>query len=346
MNADDIEVFDPSNDPKKLSLKPVSGGELLAKIKPLHFVIEDILAKGYVYTLTARNNHGKSTLMALMTKCITEGAKFGSQRTERGRILILSGENTPDTLLKLKAIDIDPSMFDVVDGSYEMRANADDQLKNLAHEYAGIFVDSNQAYFGDGEMNGNSESLAHAQAFRRLTKAPGEPFVCILSHPTKNADEENLIPYGGGSFMNEIDGNITLNLQNGLAKLSHTKLRQPSFDGIDFKLQVHEFPELRNNFGKATTSTVFEAISSDQAFVEGHKEEMIRHRFLVEFQAKEKPSATDLGDKYFTNPIDPEKPNFDARKKRAQRIIQKLVEQKLLTKSLNLTKDGRNFINE
>jgi hypothetical protein len=271
---------------------------------------------------------------------------FGSMRTERGRILILSGENTPDTLLKLKAIGVDPSMFDVVDGSYEMRANVDDQIKCMDQEYSGVFIDSNQAYFGDGEMNGNSESLAHAQAFRRLTKANGEPFVCILSHPTKNADEDNLIPYGGGSFMNEIDGNITLNLQNGLAKLSHTKLRQPSFDGIDFKLQVHEFPELRNNFGKATTSTVFEAISSDQAFVEGHKEEMIKHKFLLEYKAKDKPSSADLGDKYFTNPIDPENPNWETKRKKAQRITNLLIKEKLLTKSLNLTKDGRSFINE
>jgi ATPase subunit of ABC transporter with duplicated ATPase domains len=156
----------------RLDLTPISGTKLMAEIKPLDFVVEDIFAEGYLYTLTARNNQGKSTLMALLTKCITEG--------------LLSGENTPDTLLKLKAIDCDPAMFDLIDTSYSMREYVDDQLNSLIHDYAGIFVDSNQAYFGDGEMNGNSDALAHAQALRRLTKASGKPFSCVLSHPTKS----------------------------------------------------------------------------------------------------------------------------------------------------------------
>jgi hypothetical protein len=103
---------------------------------------------------------------------------------------------------------------------------------------------------------------------------------------------------------------------------------------------------MRNNFGKATTSTYFETISNDQAFVEGHKEEMIKHKFLIEYRGKEKPSSTDLGDKYFTNPADPDNPNWEARRKKAQRITNLLIKEKLLSKSLNLTKDGRNFINE
>lgn len=337
---------DTSNQKTKMALKPISGTLMMEQIKPLDYVVEDIFARGYVYTLTAKNNHGKSTLMALLTKCITEGKNFGSLRTERGRILILSGENTPDTLLKFKAIGCDPDMFDIVDQAYEIRANVADQIEALEHEYAGIFIDSNQAYFGDGDQNSNSDALGHAQAFRRLTKARGAPFVCVLSHPKMNFDEDNMIPYGGGSFMNEIDGNLTLKLSNGLAELSHTKLRQPSFDEVDFKLRVHEFEGMKNNFGKSTTSTIFDAISSDAAFVEQHQDEVIKHKFLVEHKASKKPSAGDLGDKYFTNPIEPEEPNFAARKKRAQRIIERLIAEKLLTKSLNLTKSGRNFIDE
>lgn len=328
------------------SLTPINGAGVMATIKPLDYVIEDIFAKGYVYSLTARNNQGKSTLMALMVKCITEGKPFGGKRVAKGRVLILSGENTPDTLLKLKAIGVDPAMFDIVDGSYEMRAFVRQQLQAFTTQYAAIFVDSNQAYFGDGEMNSNGEALAHAKAFRSLTKASGNPFVCVLSHPSKSADDENLVPYGGNSFMNEIDCNLTLILRNGLATLHHTKLRQPTFEEIRFKLHVHEFPEMTNNFGKPTTSTYFEAISADVAFVIEHKEEMIKHKFLVEYKQPIKPTSSDLGNKYFTNPLDPEKPNWDARRKKAQRITNLLIKEDLLTKTLNLTKSGRNFINE
>jgi hypothetical protein len=329
-----------------VDLTPVSGATLMENIKPLHFVVEDIFARGYVYTLTAKNNHGKSTLMALLTQCITSGQSLGPYRVENGRVLILAGENTYDTILKLKALNLDASMFDVVDGAYEMRAFVKQQLASLKGPYSGIFVDSNQAYFGDGEMNSNSEALAHAKAFRSLTKAGGNPFICILSHPVKNAEESNLVPYGGNAFINEIDGNLTLHFNQGLAKFSHTKLRQPSFGTLDLKLHVHEFTEMRNNFGKPTTTTTFEVLTADEAFVENHKEQMIKAKFLMEYKAPQKPSYSELGDKYFTNPMDPENPNQATRKKKAERLSKLLIDEKLVTKSLYVTKKGRDFIYE
>ena len=38
---------------------------------------------------------------------------------------------------------------------------------------------------------------------------PGEPCVIVACHPVKNASDDNLIPRGGGAFLNEVDGNLT-----------------------------------------------------------------------------------------------------------------------------------------
>jgi hypothetical protein len=39
---------------------------------------------------------------------------------------------------------------------------------------------------------------------------PGRPAVVMATHPTKHADATNLLPRGGGGFLNEVDGNLSL----------------------------------------------------------------------------------------------------------------------------------------
>ena len=242
----------------------------LKEIKPLSYVVENLLVKGYLYTLTARNNHGKTTLAALLVAAVSTGQPFAKMRTEQGRVLMLSGENAYDTDLKLKALGekIDLTQVDVIDGSFDMRMEALNVVMENQHWiYSLVVCDSLQAFFGDGDMNSNGEALAHIKAFRLLMRLPGNPAVLTLAHPIKNPDPSNLVPYGGGSVMNEVDGNLTLVLSDNIATLGHTKLRQPGFMDHKFELSIHEFDDMTNNFGGKVTSSVFTAMD----FVEAEK---------------------------------------------------------------------------
>ena len=247
-------------------LIPKSAQDYLDNLEPFEYIVENLIVKGDFYTLTARNNHGKSTLATLLMAAVSKGEDFGNLRTIKGRVLFLSGENTNDAILKLKALGsrINLSQVDIVGSSFEIRKHAD-FYQTLGQSYSLVIVDSNQSYFGQGDMNGNGDQMSHAKAFRKLTEIEGKPAVVVLSHPIKSAERDNLLPYGGGSFYNEIDSNLTLWLDGDIGTFHHLKLRQPSFAPMNFKLNVVELEGMVTNFGTPVTSTVFESMSEAQA---------------------------------------------------------------------------------
>jgi hypothetical protein len=76
---------------------------------------------------------------------------------------------------------------------------------------------------------------------RPLTKIGGLPTVVVAAHPIKNAAEDNLLPYGSGAILNEVDGNLTLWKQPATGFVSlhwQGKLR-----GIDFEPVMFRFEE-------------------------------------------------------------------------------------------------------
>lgn len=266
--ASEVAVRSTAKKEEKINprLIPKSAKDYLDNLEPVEYLIENLIVKGKLYTLTARNNHGKNTLVSLLMGAVSKGANFGNLQTIQGRVLFISGENTHDAMLKLKALGlkIDLSQVDVVDLAFEMRKNAN-FYKDLEQAYSLVIVDSNQSYFGDGDMNANGTQLLHAQSLRELTRIKGRPAVIVLSHPIKNAERDNLIPYGGNSFTNEIDTNIMLWLDGDMATIQGGKTRQPSIVPMNFKLVVVELEDMVTNFGTPVTSTVFEFIDEAQA---------------------------------------------------------------------------------
>ena len=73
-----------------------------------------------------------------------------------------------------------------------------------------VIYDTFQAGFDGDEFNNNAQVLKFIKRLRPLTILLGQPAVLVLMHPTKNAGEDNLVPYGEGSIMNEVDGNLTV----------------------------------------------------------------------------------------------------------------------------------------
>ena len=72
-----------------------------------------------------------------------------------------------------------------------------------------------------------------------LTGCKGSPAVVALAHPVKNPDRENLLPRGGGAFLAELDGNLTLWAEGDRATTTlhwQGKLRGVDFAPVNFSL--------------------------------------------------------------------------------------------------------------
>src|SRR5208283_2430136 len=69
----------------------------------------------------------------------------------------------------------------------------------------------------------------------------------------KNADQNNLVPYGSGAILNEVDGNLTLwkEPETGLILLHHQgKLRGPEFEPMLFRFEVTGSPDILDAKGR------------------------------------------------------------------------------------------------
>ncbi len=101
----------------------------------------------------------------------------------------------------------------------EMRERIREEIKQVG-PISLIIVDTAAAYFEGDDENLNTQFGDFARrTLRPLTMMPGEPCVVVACHPVKNASDDNLIPRGGGSLLNEMDGNLTALLLSGVVAL-------------------------------------------------------------------------------------------------------------------------------
>lgn len=125
-----------------------------------------------------------------------------------------------------------------------------------------IVVDTSAAYYEGDEENGNVQAGAHARMFRQLLKFPGEPCTLILCHPVKNAQQDNLLPRGGGAFIAEVDGNLTCWKTDSLVSMHWLgKFRGPDFAPLSFQLETVTSPQLKDSKGRAIPSVAARALS-------------------------------------------------------------------------------------
>ena len=88
--------------------------------------------------------------------------------------------------------------------------------------------------------------MSFTRRFRPLATRRGLPVVIIAAHPPKQAGDDNLLPYGGGGTLNEVDGNFTLRLdENGLYAFHwQGKIRGLPFDPLHFKIERMDSPDV------------------------------------------------------------------------------------------------------
>src|SRR5262249_10304965 len=146
------------------------------------------------------------------------GRMLNERELMEGRILYLAGENPDDIRMRWIAMaehmgfDVNKIKVHFVVGRGPGFSDVVEQIKEEVAWLGGvvmIVVDTSAAFFEGADENSNVDSLAHALLLRGLTELAGRPCVIVNTHPVKNASDDNLLPRGGGAFLNEMDGNLT-----------------------------------------------------------------------------------------------------------------------------------------
>jgi hypothetical protein len=252
-----------------------SSTEFVTNFTPPDYLIDGLLQRRFIYSMTGPTGEGKTSVALLIALCVERGWPIDGREIDKGKVLFLAGENPDDVRMRwikqLADAGIDPSEVNVffVPGSFAIsdRIMRDRIMHaNGAHgPFDLIIVDTSAAFFEGDDENVNTQMLAHAKRLRGLIGLiTGNPTVIVTSHPVKNFSRENMLPRGGGAFLNEMDGNLTCMKINGtmITELNwQGKFRGIDFNAIPFRLGVGKSEKLRDSKGRHIWTVVARQVS-------------------------------------------------------------------------------------
>jgi hypothetical protein len=228
-------------------VKLITKRQMLEKFTPPDWLARGIAQRRFIYSLTGQTGHAKTAIALLFAKLVATGQPLGPHDVKAGRVAYLVGENPDDVTMRLIGSDslrddkaIDDEIY-FIRGTLNISENFD-AIRNEIGKIGGVdllIVDTSAAYFQFPEENNNAQIGAHGRTLRRLTELPGEPCVLVLCHPVKYVTEvEQLVPRGGGAFLAEMDGNMTVRRTgDNVVELHHSsKFRGPGFEPLNFRL--------------------------------------------------------------------------------------------------------------
>jgi hypothetical protein len=239
-----------------------SSSGFTAGFVPPDYLVDGILQRRFLYSLTGPTGHGKTCVLLLIAAHVAQGKELGSNMVGQGRVIVLAGENPDDVRMRWIAmsehLDFDPNEIgvDFLPGVFpiaEMKSAIEQRAQELGCKYALVIVDTSAAYFSGAEENSNVQLGKHARELRTLVEVPGGPTVLVSCHPTKNADLDNLLPRGGGAFLAEVDGNLICRKSGGedVTEMHwHGKFRGPDFNPQAFELRQVTTAKLVDSSGK------------------------------------------------------------------------------------------------
>ena len=74
----------------KLSLL-LSAEQFIAGFTPPAYLIDGIIQRGYLYSLTARTHHGKTAVSMYIAQCIARSEAMHGHSVKGGTVLLLAG---------------------------------------------------------------------------------------------------------------------------------------------------------------------------------------------------------------------------------------------------------------
>ena len=276
----------------------------MAGFTPPAYLVDGVLQRGYLYSLTARTGHGKTAVGMYVAQSIARGLPMHGKEVKAGTVLLLAGENPDDIRARFlvladaygfKAEDLKmrfvAGVIDIAARMPEIRAEAE-KIGDLVL----VIVDTAAAYFPGDETNSNSQQGAYARLLRQLTFLPGKPAVLVNCHPVKNASRDNLLPMGGSAFLNEVDGNLTLwaNAERQTTLHWQGKFRGPEFEPMTFELEVADSARVIDAEGRLMPSVVAKPVSELKLQMEEGKQESEENMLMRAIAANRNISIANL----------------------------------------------------
>jgi hypothetical protein len=249
----------PAQDTPAQSWAVQSVSQFTADFVAPEYLIDGVVQRGRLYTLTAPTGSGKTAVMLHVGLCIAQGQTVCERETEIGDVLYMAGENPDDVrariIATMDAQDIDPNKcrMHFIPGTFSIRQDMEaikaaiDALPNVVL----VVVDTLAAYFDGDDANSNAQMLDFARVLRNITTAKGKPAVVVPAHPVKNAAKTNLTPMGGSALLNEVDGNLCLWKRETAVEMHwQGKHRGAEFDPLMFELKGVESSLVKDSKGR------------------------------------------------------------------------------------------------
>jgi hypothetical protein len=239
---------DPELSPKVGRI--LTGDDFISSFVPPDWLIEGVVQRGRLYACTSLTGHGKTAAWGFNACMIQAGRMIGNLDVVQGNVLYLAGENPEDLKARMHGMvgyfKLKPAQLPfVLPGNFPLD---DQEADTLLREIDGLGVpisliigDTASSFFSGEDENDNVQAGGYARTLRRFTlECPGNPTVVVLCHPVKNASKNNLLPRGGGAFVNELDANLTLwsESQGEVTELHwQGKIRGPDFSALGYRLR-------------------------------------------------------------------------------------------------------------
>jgi len=321
--------------PSLTDITLLSKADFLAGFVAPDYLVDGVLQRRFIYSLTAVTGHGKTAIALLLAQAIgsaNSNARFGPHAVEKGKVVYFVGENPDDVRCRTIGADSkrsdDPTQDRIhyIEGVFDI-AGLQKRLVEEIDKIGGadfVIVDTSAAYFLKDDENSNPQMGEHARMLRSLTKLPGEPCILVLCHPIKHVtDSAQLLPRGGGAFIAEMDGNLTAWKHDDLVTLHHSpdKFRGPGFEPITFKLEKITTTNLVDSKGRLMPTVHAVAISGQEE--EEQEANAERDEDLLLAQVNGKRSIADLA-----HACGWMLPSGDPHKSKVDRIIRRLQNQK------------------
>jgi hypothetical protein len=248
-----------------------SSSDFVRDFIPPDYQWDGILQRRFCYSLTGGTGSLKTGIALLLAASTALGRSMSGRLVEQGRVIYFAGENPDDIRMRWIAMaehmgfDIETIDVHFIPGVFsidELEARVREEVEALCGA-ALVIIDTSAAYFpGDGE-NDNVQMGAHARRLRNLATLPGGPTVLALCHPVKNASADNLLPRGGGAFLNEVDGNLTA-ARSGTTTTLHWqgKFRGPDFEPMAFEQWNVTAAALKDSKGRPVPTVIARALTA------------------------------------------------------------------------------------
>ncbi len=340
---ENVYRFDEMKPPRTLKLcKPA---DLFKSRRPPDYLVDGVIATGRLYSMTGFTGHGKSMVALDIALSVSEGVEWNGHECERGQVVILAGENPENLEDQLyaaafhKGLKLDGLNIQIIENRFSIEEKLDelvDQLEAIEGLRL-IVVDTLQAFAVEGQDSDNDAAIKSALQFRTLTLIKQRPAVLVPCHPSgKKEDKANLVPRGGGAFLNEVDGNFSLFKSGDRLKFfTQGKLRNAPFDPMHWHVGQVEFPELPDAKGRPANMPMITPITQGQMDGARDAEREEHAAVLRHINENPKTSVAKIGDAIGKD------------KSAAQRIVKKLKDERLIELRAGLWQvlpDGRKWL--